>query len=201
MEETASLARELLDEPVPRRTELVSYQTAFEHNLGLDPLSCSDASLAAIARRLGLASSSVATATRDELLDFLVATQIGPRLGQGQLTCLHHYPASQAALAQLDADDARTALRFELYADGIELANGYVELGDAQEQQRRFAADRRERERRGLVPHAGDPRLVAALAAGLPPCAGVALGFDRLLMLHQGARSIDAVLTLPAERA
>ena len=70
-------------------------------------------------------------ATRDELLDFLVATVVGPRLGRGRLTCLHHYPASQAALAQLDADDPRTALRFELYAEGVELANGFVELADA----------------------------------------------------------------------
>ncbi len=79
----------------------------------------------------GLAAQSVATATRDDLLDFLVATQIGPRLGMGGITCLHHYPASQAALAQLDAADPRTALRFELYAQGLELANGFVELADA----------------------------------------------------------------------
>lgn len=141
------------------------------------------------------------TSTRDDLLDFLVATQIGPQLGRGSLCCLHHYPASQAALAQLDATDARTALRFELYAEGVELANGYVELADAREQQRRFAADRLERQRRGLAPHGGDARLVAALEAGLPPCAGVALGFDRLLMLRMNAESIDEVLALPAERA
>ena len=71
-----------------------------------------------------------------------MATQVGPRLGQGGLCCLHHYPASQASLAQLDPEEPTTAQRFELYADGVELANGYVELGDAAEQQRRFAADR-----------------------------------------------------------
>ena len=118
-----------------------------------------------------------------------------------QLICVHHYPASQAALAQLDQHDPRTALRFELYAEGIELANGYVELGDAELQRQRFAHDAQERARRGLVAHAGDPRLLAALRAGLPSCAGVALGLDRVLMLALGVQHIDAVLALPLERA
>jgi lysyl-tRNA synthetase class 2 len=201
MQETAQLAQLLLDEGAGRPIQLIRYSEAFQRYLGLEPLEASLAELAQSAREHGLAASSLATSTRDDLLDFLVATQIGPQLGRGSLCCLHHYPASQAALAQLDATDARTALRFELYAEGVELANGYVELADAREQQRRFAADRLERQRRGLAPHGGDARLVAALEAGLPPCAGVALGFDRLLMLRMNAESIDEVLALPAERA
>ena len=92
------------------------------------------ARLATLAQQNGLAASSLGSSTRDDLLDFLVATVVGPRLGHRRLSCLHHFPASQAALAQLDADDPRTALRFELYAEGIELANGYVELAGAAEQ-------------------------------------------------------------------
>jgi lysyl-tRNA synthetase class 2 len=202
MDETAALAQQLLaDGGALRHVEAVSYRDAFVAVLRIDPLEATDAALAARAAEHGLDPRSLATATRDELLDFLVATQVGPTLGRGSLCCLHHYPASQASLAQLDPEDPRTALRFELYADGIELANGYVELGDATEQRRRFAADGAERRRRGLTPHAGDARLLAALEAGLPPCAGVAMGFDRVLMLALGEPRIDAVLALPAEKA
>ncbi len=117
------------------------------------------------------------------------------------LTCLHHFPASQAALAQLDSVDPRTALRFELYADGVELANGYVELASSSEQQQRFEADLIERQRRGLPRHDVDARLLAALARGLPACAGVAMGFDRVAMLGLNAPDIDSVMSFPWERA
>ncbi len=105
------------------------------------------------------------------------------------------------ALAQLDQADPRTALRFELYAEGIELANGYVELASAAEQRQRFEADLTERRRRGLPGPDMDTRLLAALESGLPPCAGVALGFDRVAMLALGATRIDAVLAFPWDRA
>lgn len=203
MAETAGLAGELLAiyGGTPRPVETLSYRDAFLSRLSLDPFKADVDSLSRLALEHGLAAESVATATRDELLDFLVATQVGPTLGRGSLCCLHHYPASQASLAQLDADDPATALRFELYAEGVELANGYVELGNAAEQGRRFEADQRERIRRGLAPHAGDGRLLAALEAGLPACAGVAMGFDRVLMLALGEKRIDAVLSMTAERA
>ncbi len=100
----------------PAPVELLSYGDAFERALGCDALTASLDGLAALAAGLGLAAQSIANASRDDLLDFLVATQVGQGLGRGQLTCLHHFPASQAALAQLDATDPRTALRFELYA-------------------------------------------------------------------------------------
>ncbi len=203
MLETAALADQLLQsggQPA-RPVELLSYGDAFERALGCDALTASLDGLAALAAGLGLAAQSIANASRDDLLDFLVATQVGPGLGRGQLTCLHHFPASQAALAQLDATDPRTALRFELYAEGVELANGYVELANSSEQQRRFEADLAERQRRGLPAPAADARLLAALAHGLPACAGVAMGFDRVAMLALGATSIDAVLAFPWERA
>jgi len=202
MQETAQLVALLLDGPdSPRSFEYTSYSEVFARYLSLDPLQASLAQLQSAAAHQGLQTSSIADCSRDDLLDLLMATAIGPHLGRQTLTCVHHYPASQAALAQLDSADARTALRFELYAEGIELANGYVELGDAQVQQQRFAADSHERQRRGLTAHTGDPRLLSALQAGLPPCAGVALGLDRVLMLALGAQHIDAVLAFAQERA
>ena len=202
MRETAGLVLRLLEGWRPPWTvEYLSYRDAFLRELQLDPFEATNARLGDVAREHGLAPVSLASATRDELLDFLVATQVGPRLGAERLTCLHHYPASQASLAQLDAANPQTALRFELYGDGLELANGYVELADAAEQARRFEADQAERRRRGLAAHAGDTRLLAALQSGLPACAGVAVGFDRVVMLALGAARIDAVLALPAERA
>jgi elongation factor P--(R)-beta-lysine ligase len=197
MSETAALAGALL--AAGGRTclpvESLDYAQAFRRELDCDPLAATHGQLAGLASRNGLADTSLATATRDELLDFLVATRVGPGLGRGRLTCLHHFPASQAALARLDEDDPRTALRFELYAEGVELANGYVELADAAEQRRRFQADIAERGRRGLPQPAIDAHLLAALAAGLPACAGVAMGFDRVVMLALGATSIEKVMS------
>ncbi|MEJ0100684.1 MAG: EF-P lysine aminoacylase EpmA [Pseudomonadota bacterium] len=203
MAETAALAAALLAAG-GRSTgplETLSYAAAFQRELECDPLDAPLESLATLARTHGLAPSSIADATRDELLDFLVATQVGPTLGRGKLTCLHHFPASQAALAQLEHADPRTALRFELYAEGVELANGYVELANADEQRRRFESDLRERQRRGLGKPAVDERLLAALEHGLPACAGVALGFDRVVMLALGARSIQEVMAFAWDRA
>ena len=150
--------------------------------------------LSDLAEHLGLRS-------RDELLELVMGAQVGPRLGAGKLTFVHSYPATQAALARVDAADPRVARRFELYADGIELANGFDELADAAEQRARFEADLRERARRGLPQGRVDERLLAALAAGLPACAGVAVGFDRVLMIACGAAHIDAVLPFALERA
>ena len=204
MAETAALAAALLHEggqSAASPFEQLSYQQAFERELGVDPFTIGEAALRKLCAALGLAGAGAASMTRDDLLDFLVATRIGPRLGNPTLTLLHHYPASQAALAELDAGDPRTALRFELYARGVELANGYVELGDAAEQARRFEADRRQRRDRGLPDVLPDGRLLAALAQGLPRCAGVAMGFDRVAMLAAGAARIDEVLAFPWEGA
>ena len=108
---------------------------------------------------------------------------------------------SQAALARLDPCDPRVAQRFELYCAGVELANGFHELASASEQRARFEADNVHRRRLGLPVFPPDERLLAALAAGLPDCAGVALGFDRTLMLAVGAAHIEEVLPFPTARA
>lgn len=161
-------------------------------------------SLAVLAARCmaaGLAPPSAQSASRDQLLDFLMAVVVGPQLGAAGAEFLTHYPASQAALARLDSDDPRYALRFELYWRGIELANGFEELVDADQQARRFAEDNATRERLGLRLHEPDRRLLAALRHGLPRCSGVALGFDRLLMLALGGRELSAVISFPTDRA
>jgi elongation factor P--(R)-beta-lysine ligase len=198
MSEVDTLVRHLLgDVAFSITSERLTYRDAFLRELRLDPFTASLEELAAAANTLGFAE----TAGRDELLELLMGAVIGPRLGRDALTFIYDYPASQAALARLNPDDPRTALRFELYCRGIELANGFEELASAPEQRARFEHDNQERQRRGLPIYAIDDRLLAALESGLPPCAGVALGFDRTLMLAADAGHIDEVLAFPTDRA
>lgn len=199
MDEVEALVRALLGPAAAaRRGERLGYREVFRRELGLDPLTATAAALARAAAPLGFRGRA---RDRDELLELLLGAIVGPRLGREALTFVHGYPASQAALARLDPEDRRLALRFELYCDGIELANGFQELACAPEQRARFARDRAERRRRRLPATAADERLLAALASGLPDCAGVALGFDRTLMLALQAAHIDEVLAFPIERA
>ena len=199
MDEVEALIRALCGaHPALRRAaERLSYREVFLRHTGLDPFDCSIAQLLSVVAPLGYRDP----APRDELLDLIMGAIIGPALGHEALTFIHGYPASQAALARLDPHDPRTAQRFELYMGGVELANGFHELASADEQRTRFAQDLRERERRGLPVHSMDERLLAALAAGLPECAGVAVGFDRVLMLAAGAAHIREVLPFPTETA
>ena len=211
MSEVETLARALLGSAATgRRSERRTYRELFLAELGLDPLEAATAELSAAAQALGFRAGGRARAThneggaeeeRDALLELLMAAHIGPRLGRGALTFVHGYPASQAALARLDPGDARVAERFELYCEGIELANGFRELTAPAEQRARFTRDNLRRQRLGLAPVTPDERLLAALAAGLPDCAGVALGFDRLAMLATGADRIATVLAFPTARA
>jgi elongation factor P--(R)-beta-lysine ligase len=201
MTEVAQLVSELLALPATAPVEYGRYAEHFERLTGLNPLSASDAALGALAIAHRLDEAVARHCTRDELLDWLMGTAVGPRLGTEGLCFVHHYPASQAALARLDPLEPEVALRFELYARGVELANGFEELSDAGQQRGRFELDRLERSRRSLSAPRVDEALLAALAAGLPPVSGVALGFDRLLMLRLGASRIEQVLPFPLERA
>jgi elongation factor P--(R)-beta-lysine ligase len=214
MDEVEALVRALLGQAAASAGERLTYREAFLRELGIDPLSASEHSLAAAARTLGLSSTAPVAAPpataaaaqrggprRDEWLELLMGLAVGPRLGRNALTFVHGYPASQAALARLDPADRRVAERFELYCEGVELANGFHELASADEQRARFEADNAERRRRGLPVAALDERLLAALAAGLPDCCGVALGFDRTLMLAVRAQHIEEVLPFPTARA
>jgi len=200
MSEVEALVRELLGEAgTGFSSERVSYRDAFRRHLDLDPFTASEAQIEQLSR--DLVWRDPGALTRDLLLDFLMATRVGPRLGEDALTFVHGYPASQAALARLDPEDPRAALRFELYCEGIELANGFHELASATEQRARFESDLAERRQRRAAEHPLDERLLAALEAGLPDCCGVALGFDRVVMLATEAQSIDEVLPFPTERA
>ncbi len=201
IDEVELLVRTLLELPPQTPAERLRYAEAFERELGCDPLSATDAQLQRLAHTHGLEARLIERCSRDELLDWLMGSRVGPRLGAQGLCFIHHYPASQAALARLDAADPRCALRFELYYRGVELANGFEELADPGEQRRRFELDQAERRRAGAPIPAIDEALLAALAAGLPPVSGVALGFDRLLMLRIGASDLSAVLPFTLERA
>ena len=207
MSEVDALVRALLG-PVAsgHASERITYREAFLRELQLDPFTASVAELREAAQKAGFAGTTTPAGAathphRDELLDFLMGAVIGPRLGANALTFVHGYPATQAALARLDPDDPRAALRFELYCEGVELANGFHELASATEQRARFNHDISERRRTGLPAFPPDEFLLAALEAGLPECSGVALGFDRTLMLASGATTIDEVLPFPTERA
>ncbi len=134
---------------------------------------------------------------RDAYLDLLMATLVGPQLGRDHVTFVQDYPASQAALARVHG---KVAARFEAYLDGVELANGFHELSDAHEQRARFERDLQTRTASGLIAPPIDERFLAALNHGLPDCAGVALGFDRLVMCALGAKHIDEVLAFPFAR-
>jgi elongation factor P--(R)-beta-lysine ligase len=201
MGEVAELALTVLAAPRDTPLEYLRYAQAFERWTGADPLTAPDSALLDLAIEHGLEPRVARDCSRDERLDWLMGTAVGPHLGADGLCFVHHYPASQAALAQLDAADPRVALRFELYYRGVELANGFEELGDESQQRRRFEQDRQQRVAAGLATPELDEALLAALAAGLPPASGVAVGLDRLLMLRLGATRIEEVLAFPLERA
>lgn len=141
-----------------------------------------------------------AVAGRDFWLDLLMAEYVQPAIAAHGFVVVERYPASQGALARLCPDDPAEAERFEVFLDGVELANGYTELTDVQEQQRRFEDDRALRRAVGRPDTPIDPAFLAGLTHGLPECSGVAVGFDRLAMAALGLPTIrDVVAFTPAE--
>ena len=199
MDDVERLLRALL-EPHLRvaATRRLTYVEAFEATLGIDPLTCAVGELSDTMQRRGSSVPDSVAAERDALLDLAMATVVAAEFPADRITFLHDFPASQAALARVHGP---VAARFEAFWGALELANGFHELGDADEQAQRFATDRAERLRRGRTDHPPDEAFLAALRVGLPPCAGVALGFDRVVMIAAGAGSIDEVLAFPVERS
>ena len=163
--------------------EKISYREAFIRYAEVDPFTATAAQLESIARQK--IDVSFSDQSKDVWLDLLLTHCVEKHLGRERMTFLFDYPASQSALARLDTDDNGlvVAKRFELYINGIELANGYHELTDADEQMRRFTEDNQQRLQAGEPAREIDAGLMAALERGLPNCAGVALGIDRLLLL------------------
>ena len=180
--------------------EVVTVVEAFRRHAGLElePLlpGQSDAQdrLAEVTRALGLRVA--ADDTWSDLFSKILSAHVEPRLGHGRATFLTRYPASEAALARLCLDDARFAERFELYVCGVELANAFVELDDPAEQRRRFEAAEAERARIYGETYPIDEDFLDALAI-MPPACGIALGFDRLVMLATAAEHIEDVLWAP----
>lgn len=177
-----------------------AFRDVFTQHTGLDPM---HASVAELRQKAEENTQLPADLARGELVDWLMATVVEPQLPHDQLTVIDRFPGWAAALAEQSSDDdgAVVALRFEIYAKGMELANGYQELLDAEEQRQRFATDQRLREQRALPPRTADPWLLEALAHGLPFCSGVAMGLDRLLMLLLNAEHIEEVINFPVGRA
>lgn len=200
MDEVEALAAQLLG--LNTRFERISYRDLFRRRLQIDPATASLDELRDCARRHGLARIEDLPLTEmDAWLDLLLTHLIEPQLGLAAPCFVHDYPPGQAALARLRPGPYPVAERFELYINGVEIANGFHELADAAEQRARFEHDRARRRRDGLPDAAPDERLLAALAHGLPDCAGVALGVDRLLMIALGVKSIAEVVAFPLERA
>jgi elongation factor P--(R)-beta-lysine ligase len=201
-DEVVALIRYCLDDTVTtdsqhrdgeRAVEFRTWNECFRQCLGIDGL---EADLALLQR---LADDAPPGCSRDMLLDYLMATRIQPTFDPAGITVIHDYPASQAALARLKSGDPAVAERFEAFAGTVELANGYGELCDASEQLNRFKADNQIRRSLGRDPMPIDDHLIAALEAGLPECAGVALGVDRLVMTALRERDIRKVITFPPE--
>lgn len=178
----------------------ISYRQAFLQSVGLDPLLASEDALAREAKRR--VPGAPDEWDRDGWLNLLMSAVVEPALPPG-LSFVWGFPPSQAALAacMTDADGVIVAARVELYAGGMELANGYQELTDAVEQQRRCEADIEARKRLGLACVPAPQRLIAALAAGMPASAGIALGVDRLLMWLLAADTLSDVCAFPVDRA
>jgi elongation factor P--(R)-beta-lysine ligase len=204
MDEVEMLVRTLLE---PARSlepaERLTYSTALRRHAGVDAFGSSERQLDEAAVRHGI--SCDAQLDRDAKLDLLMGLIVGPRLGRERPCFICDYPASQAALARLRpqraAGEPLVAARFELYLDGLELANGFHELVQPKEQRARFTRDLELRRSRGQVQPPLDENLLAALEAGMPDCSGVALGFDRLVALALGADRLADAMAFTIENA
>jgi lysyl-tRNA synthetase class 2 len=198
MNEVDDLLQQVLDcEPA----ESLSYQQVFTRHLDIDPLSADKAQLREVAAKLDLSNIADKEEDRDTLLQLLFTMGVEPHIGRDKPAFVYHFPATQASLAEISTEDHRVAERFEVYYKGIELANGFRELTDAHEQRQRFEQDNRKRADWGLPEHPIDENLLQALQHGMPPCSGVALGVDRLVMLALSAESLADVIAFPVYRA
>ena len=199
MQEVDALLQCIINTPP---AEYISYQQLFIQYTGCDPLTQTGlAALKAWLVEKSLGDWVASETDNDILLQLAMSHYIEPHIGYERPVFVYNFPASQAALARLDPDDQRVAHRFEVYVRGVELANGYYELTDYQQQVERFELDNQQRVASGRPVAVVDQRLLAALASGLPESSGVALGVDRLLMLKWGTAHIREVLTFTSANA
>jgi elongation factor P--(R)-beta-lysine ligase len=189
-------------EPPRPPFQRISYGQAFEEAVGQRVLGQSAAELARLAELIGVpVPPGLAADDVDGWLNLLLALRVEPVLARKAALFLYDYPPGQAALARIRPGPIAVAERFELYLRGIEICNGYQELTDAEELRRRIGLQAALRRRDGNRPLPAESHLLDAMEAGLPECAGVALGFDRLLMSAVGAESLAEVIAFPFDRA
>jgi lysyl-tRNA synthetase class 2 len=181
--------------PVVHKT----YAEAFRDALGLNPFTLDPHTLADIPALTGRLPEGRGFPTRSDALDYLMAHIVEPGFDSAALTFIREFPSEQAAQAQIHLDDPRVAYRFEVYGGGMELGNGYLELADPVEYSERFDMENLKRRNAGKPELPKDPTLLEDLQRGLPPCAGVAMGFDRLVMLGLGSNDIGSVVAFPWE--
>lgn len=204
MTETAELVMPLLASMLKLDApERLTYREAFLRHAEIDPhtATVADYMIAAKRHNIDIPQDFLAHNDTAAWRDLLLTHVVESNLGQGRLTFIYDYPASQASLARLQPGNPPVAARFELYLNGIELANGFHELSDAKEQRLRFDQQLHVRAAGGMPAVPLDERLLSALEHGLPDCAGVALGFDRLVMIASGARAIEEVMAFSIDRA
>lgn len=183
------------------KAEQVTYQEIFQRHLDCDPLTATLADLKLLASHHGYAEIAASENNGDTLLMLLFSQHVEPYIGQVRPCFVMDFPASQAALAKISPSNPLVAERFELYFKGIELANGFNELTDGAEQRRRFEQDNAKRQNKGVDRMPVDENFITAMFSGLPTCAGVALGIDRLLMLALGCTKIEQVIAFENSRA
>jgi len=197
MDEVSDLVRHCIPDIQFTETR-VSYRDLLLGYTGIDPVKSGDEELGRFIRRKGIDLEGL---NRGQMLDLLISHFVQPELPEQAITFVYDYPPEQAALARIRQDDPPVAERFELLLGKVELANGYQELTDADEQKLRFEQENDARKAAGEVLVNLDRHLIEALHAGLPECAGVALGVDRLLMGILGTDSLETVLPFPSDRA
>lgn len=198
MNETDQLLQKVLDTPTATR---MSYQDAFLTHLNYDPLSQDENKLRTICKEQGFEDFARSESNIDTLLQLLFSHVIEKQIGTDAPCIIYDFPASQSALARISKEDPRVAERFEVYYLGIELANGFHELSDAKEQKKRFDSDNLLRQQIGVAPAKVDLHLIEALNHGLPDCAGIAMGIDRLLMLKTKQNNIERVMAFNVDNA
>ncbi len=201
IEQVDKLVRLLLKDNLPlNETVLLTYRQAFEQFAGFNPLTASTEQLQTILSENKIQLQQQ-TLTQNAYLDLIMSIIVQPNLPKDKPVFIYDYPASQAALANIRKDKTHVAERFELFINGIELANGYQELLDAREQQQRFENENKQRLAAGQQTIPTDAHLIAALQQGLPMVSGVALGFERILMLATDKNSIWDVIAFTADKA
>jgi len=200
MDEVDALMQVLLDCAPAQR---ISYHDLFMKFFNINPHTISVDALQQCAAQhgLNLTATALENLTLTDWLQLLMSHIIEPQLTGPVPWIVYDFPAAQAALAKIIPGKYPVAARFEIYMQGIELANGYYELQDAAEQEKRFAADNALRREQNIHQMQPDERLVSALEVGFPECAGIALGLDRLLMLKLQAKSITEVIAFTIENA